>query len=108
MAREVASGDPASTPARPPVLSLGVSPTPFNPATEISYQLVEAGEVRLAVYSVQGRLVRSLVGAPQAAGEYAVTWDGTDTNGAAVANGTYFAELRVGSATIVEKLVVAR
>lgn len=64
-------------------------PNPFNPTTRISYELSAAGPVSIAVYDIQGRLVKQLVDRDQAAGTHAVTWDGTDQAGRRVASGTY-------------------
>ncbi|RMH61420.1 MAG: DUF1501 domain-containing protein [Bacteroidetes bacterium] len=50
-------------------------PNPFNPTTTIRYSLRDGGPVKLAVYDLQGRLVRTLVDRPQAPGTYHVTFD---------------------------------
>lgn len=50
-------------------------PNPFNPSTEITYALPEAAPVRLAVYDLTGRVVRTLVEAEQQAGRYRVHVD---------------------------------
>ena len=71
-------------------------PNPFNPTTEISYTTGEPGHVRLRVYSVNGKLVRTLVDGVVAAGEHTEHWDGRDTAGRRVASGTYFYRLRSG------------
>jgi len=68
-------------------------PNPFNPVTEISYGIPMsdgASRVRMNVYDVLGRNVRTLVDADQAPGIYRVTWDGCDDRGVAVASGVYF------------------
>ncbi len=72
---------------------VGNVPNPFNPATEIRFTLPADQAVRLAVYDVSGRLVRTLVDETRLAGDHAARWDGTDRSGRAVASGTYFARL---------------
>ena len=42
------------------------APNPFNPSTTFRYSLLESARVRLAIYDVQGRLVRVLVDGWQA------------------------------------------
>jgi hypothetical protein len=69
-------------------------PNPFNPSTRISYVVPEAADVSLKVYNLTGKLVRTLLDGPGAAGPAEVTWDGRDETGQAVASGTYFYELR--------------
>jgi len=93
----------------PAALTLApAAPNPFNPHTSLRFTLPESGPVRLTVHDAAGRLVASLVNASLAAGEHAVSWDGTDDGGAAVASGVYFARLHFGSETTGRKLVLQR
>ncbi len=59
---------------------------PFNPTTEIKFDLPEVGDVSLAVFDVLGRKVAELVDGYRAAGYHSVTWHATG-----VASGVYFA-----------------
>ena len=70
-------------------------PNPFNPSTSIQFELRGAGVrgVSLRLFDVRGRIVRTLVDAPVAAGFHAVPWTGTDDRGAAVPSGVYVARL---------------
>ena len=61
-------------------------PNPFNPSTNIKYDLPEALHVTLAVYDVLGRKVVELVNGRVAEGYHAVTWNAADQ-----ASGVYFA-----------------
>jgi aminopeptidase N len=72
---------------------VGNVPNPFNPATEIRFTLPSDQAVRLAVYDVSGKLVKTLVDEVRPAGDNAFRWDGTDKSGRAVASGAYFARL---------------
>jgi len=72
---------------------VGNVPNPFNPATEILFTLPADQEVRIAVYDVSGRLIKTLVDEVRSAGDNSVRWDGTDLSGRSVASGTYFARL---------------
>ena len=69
-------------------------PNPFNPSTTISFALAGAQRATLAVYTVDGRLVRTLLEGDLAAGPHAVTWDGRGTDGRIAASGTYLYRLR--------------
>ena len=85
--------------AQTPVgFALGQSyPNPFNPATIIPYELAATAPVRLEVFNVLGQRVVTLVDAEQAAGHYAVEWDGRDASGQGVAAGVYIYRLTVAS-----------
>lgn len=75
-------------------------PNPFNPETRISFDVprdyMEAVQVRLMIYNLRGRLVRSLVDGELYAGHYEFVWDGTDAAGVPVASGVYIYRLIVG------------
>jgi aminopeptidase N len=69
-------------------------PNPFNPVTTISYGLVAPGPVRLRVFDVSGRLIRTLVDqAEVTAGDHQAVWNGLDQSGRAAAAGVYFYNL---------------
>ena len=71
----------------------GVSPNPFNPMTSVSYGSPTESRVHLAVYSVAGRLVRTLVDREVGPGHHSVVWDGRDNNGVEVGSGVYFCRM---------------
>ncbi|MCB1185210.1 hypothetical protein KDM41_17455 [bacterium] len=68
-------------------------PNPFNPRTEIRFELAAPGRVGVRVYDVMGRLVRELAAAEYPAGRHAVVWDGRDRQGAPAASGAYYVRL---------------
>jgi hypothetical protein len=90
---------PEETVAAAPRVSrlLPAVPNPFNPATELRYDVAGPGAPRavLAIHDARGRWIATLADAPHAAGRYLGRWNGTDARGAAVASGIYFARLRV-------------
>lgn len=97
------------TPAVPDASFLAQNvPNPFNPATTISFGLLEAGRVSLRVYDAAGRLVRVLVGGPRPAGRYEVTWDGCDAAGRRAASGVYFYRITSGTFEKTRKMVLLR
>jgi len=85
------------------------TPNPFNPQTTIRYDVpAGAGRVTLRIYDVSGRLVRELVDEPREADRYAVSWDGRDDRGQAVASGVYLYRLTSGTFVETRKLVLIR
>lgn len=83
-------------------------PNPFNPETMIRFQLPANSEVRLAVYSLTGRLVRTLVKGQRASGMHSVVWDATDDVGEPVSSGIYFYRLRAGDFVDTKRMLLLR
>ena len=72
-------------------------PNPFNGRTVLRFAVGREGLVELAVYDLQGQLVRRLVSGERDSGFYETAWDGTNADGHAVASGVYVSRLQVGS-----------
>lgn len=53
-------------------------PNPFNPSTTISFSLPKENRVELAIYSISGQRVRTLLSGRMSAGTYSSVWDGRD------------------------------
>jgi len=71
-------------------------PNPFNPSTQIRFDLPLSGWVELTVYDMLGQTVRTLVSSTLAAGNHQVEWDGRNASGVQVSSGVYFYRLQVG------------
>jgi hypothetical protein len=85
------------------------SPNPFNPRTEIRFDLSEPVPVRLLIYDVQGRLVRTLEGGSvKSAGRHRSVWDGLDDRGAPVSSGVYFCRLEAGDYAEANRMALIR
>ena len=65
-------------------------PNPFNPETVIKYTVEQAGNVKLDVYDINGRIVATLVDAHQSADNYAVVFKAEN-----LPSGTYFYRMSV-------------
>ncbi len=72
-------------------------PNPFNPSTTIEYDLPKPNNVRLDIYDLLGRHVKTLVSTQQQAGHFKATWDSTDGHNLPVAVGLYFCRMEAGS-----------
>lgn len=68
-------------------------PNPFNPATNIQFELPRSTPLQLRVIDASGRLVRTLINDSYEAGTHTVMWDGTDNTGRRCASGTYFYQI---------------
>ena len=83
-------------------------PNPFNPSTTIQFRVPDAGFVKLAIYGIDGQLVRSLVARHVEAGVHEAVWDGRDDAGRAVASGVYVYRLTSDRGVISRRMVLAR
>jgi len=71
-------------------------PNPFNPTTQISFDIPLAKDVTLKIYDMLGHEVRTLISEHKQAGAYTITWDGNNKTGKAVSAGNYIYELKAG------------
>ncbi|MCJ7554395.1 MAG: T9SS type A sorting domain-containing protein [Ignavibacteriaceae bacterium] len=78
-------------------------PNPFNPTTNIKYQIAEFSHVSIKIYDLLGREVANLVNEQQAAGSYNVKFNGMD-----LASGIYFYQIKAGSFIDTQKMVLLR
>ncbi|MCZ7601868.1 MAG: YCF48-related protein [Melioribacteraceae bacterium] len=78
-------------------------PNPFNPSTKISYSIPNSGKVKLVIYDVLGREVKTLVNQEQHAGTYTV-----DFNAERLSSGVYFYRLTSGQFSETRKLLLLR
>ncbi len=65
-------------------------PNPFNPSTALAFSIARTSYTEIAVYDGIGRHVKTLVSREFSPGEYSVTWDGSDEDGAPAGSGPYF------------------
>jgi len=81
-------------------------PNPFAGSTMIAFESPAATKVRVEVYSVDGRLVRTLMDGVAAPGRTELTWDGRGRNGRRLGSGLYFIRVSTPEATRHGKVVV--
>ena len=98
-----------AAPPGPPSLALPAPhPNPFNPRTTIRFEVPAAGSVRLAVFDLAGRLIRTLVDADLPPGPHEAIWDGRDSAGRGMASGEYLARLEAGGRARAVRLSLVR
>jgi hypothetical protein len=83
-------------------------PNPFNPSTTISFGVPSPSHVELNIYDAAGRHISKMVSGRREAGVHTITWDGTNSEGAKVTSGVYFARLIVGETVLTSKLVLLK
>jgi FlgD Ig-like domain len=75
-------------------------PSLFRDRTSVHFRLREAGQVRIAIWDLAGRQVRTLVDAEAGSGAHQAEWDGRDNSGHALGSGTYFLRMTVDGRAI--------
>jgi M6 family metalloprotease-like protein len=86
-------------------------PNPFNPVTDIQYQIADDGipvRTTLRIYNILGQEVRTLVDEVKEPGCHKATWDGKDAFGKTVASGIYLYKLTAGDFTAAKRMVLMK
>lgn len=78
-------------------------PNPFNPATKISFEIPEAGHVKLSVFDITGRLIKTIVNEFRNAGTYESTFDGSN-----LSSGFYFYKLESGNSVETRRMILLK
>lgn len=87
-------------------------PNPFNPTTTIVMEIPdrpgEIQQVKLTIYDVRGRKVRTLVDSGCEPGRHRVMWDGKNDTGEPVPSGVYLYTLRSDVQTYTRKMILVK
>ncbi len=83
-------------------------PNPFNPSTQINFQIAKTQKVSLKIYNLKGQLVKELVNEKMKIGSYSAIWDGTNSLGKQVSSGTYFYKIDAGIFSQTNKMVLLK
>ena len=82
---------------------LSVYPNPFNPSTNISFDLPRSSQVKLSVFDISGRLVETILNERRESGRYSFSFDG-----ASLASGIYFVRLNSGEHVQTAKMILLK
>ena len=84
-------------------------PNPFNPSTNISFNIKEDTDVEITIYNLKGQRVKSLVDRKFEQGQHKVEWNGTDSASKSVGSGVYFYKVDYnGKTQAVKKCVMMK
>jgi 1,4-alpha-glucan branching enzyme len=78
-------------------------PNPFNPSTQIKFDVAKTGNVRLEVYDILGRKVATIFEGQKAAGTYEATFDASS-----LSSGIYFARYTADNTVQVQKMTLLK
>ena len=97
------------------VTRFGLSQPFPNPARNgidvfVSIPSGEQHTVKVAIYDVQGRLVRTLLNRSLGGGTHTLDWDQRNAQGSPVSSGIYFLQMKAGERGLIDtkKIVVVR
>jgi hypothetical protein len=83
-------------------------PNPFNPVTNITYDIASATDVTLEIYNVMGQRVRTLAQGSHEPGRYRVMWNATNDYGQSLSSGMYIYRIQAGDFVSVKKLILMK
>jgi flagellar hook assembly protein FlgD len=83
-------------------------PNPFNPATNLSYQLAKDDFVTIVIYDIKGKKIKTLVEGYQTSGEYQIHWEGTKDDQSKAASGIYFFRMISGNYNSTRKAILLK
>jgi hypothetical protein len=83
-------------------------PNPFNPVTNITYDIAQNSEVTLEIYNVMGQRVRTLAQGSHEPGRYRVMWNATNDYGQSLSSGMYIYRIQAGDFVSVKKLILMK
>jgi hypothetical protein len=83
-------------------------PNPFNPVTTIRFQLPKATDAKVAIFNIQGQLVKTMVDGHKDAGYYEMRWHGQNEYGVSVSSGVYYYRIRAGDFEATKKMLLIR
>jgi hypothetical protein len=87
---------------------LGASPNPSYGETSIRFRLTRDAPVKVEIYDILGRAVRTLVDGNLDAGEHELLWDGTSRGGRPVGAGVYFIRAHGGNVEVTRKILLTK
>ena len=83
-------------------------PNPFNPETQIRFEIGARENVQILIYDILGRQIRYLVNEQYSPGFHVVNWDGTNETGQPVSSGMYIYLLKAGNYMADKKMLFVK
>ena len=87
---------------------LSCYPNPFNPSILFKYKIEKRNHVRLDIYNVLGKKVKSLVEEVQEAGIYYTKWDGNNGFNKSLPSGAYFLRMQSNEHHLIKKVTLIK
>ena len=82
---------------------ISIYPNPFNPETNILFELSAGSNVLIEIYNIKGQKVTTLINGPFEAGSHKVTWNATDHS-----SGIYLLRFHTAERSETKKLILLK
>ena len=89
-------------------ITLSANPNPFNPSTNLTFNLPEEANVGIVIYDLLGRKVWEQARMSYTAGKHTVTWQGVNKAGQKVSTGTYIVRLQSEKFNATQKILLMK
>ena len=83
-------------------------PNPFNPITNLRYDLSEDAYVRITVFDILGNIVKKFPNTNQYSGSKLVQWDARNNQGESVSAGVYIYKIQAGDLSQTKKMILLK
>jgi len=83
-------------------------PNPFNPTTTLQYELPTDAQVKIRIFDILGKEVKTLVNNQQNAGFKSIQWNATNNAGQPVSAGLYLYTIEAGAFRQTKKMVLLK
>jgi len=87
---------------------ISVYPNPFNPKTEIEFNLSQSSTIEIRIVNIKGKLVKILKQGILDSGQYAVEWTGHDQYDRKCSSGLYFCVLQANNIVDTKKIILLK
>ncbi|MBN2009803.1 T9SS type A sorting domain-containing protein [candidate division KSB1 bacterium] len=86
----------------------GNYPNPFNPKTEIHFEITQPLEVTVQIYNVSCQFIRTIQQGYTEPGAHVIPWNGQDQHGLFAASGIYFGVVQAGEYQQVQRMALIK
>lgn len=83
-------------------------PNPFNPSTNIKFELKKSENVLISIYNILGKEIKILMNENLPTGAYSIQWDGKDNKGRPLSSGVFFIKMIAGNFQRITKAVLLK
>ncbi|MBC8384551.1 MAG: T9SS type A sorting domain-containing protein [Candidatus Cloacimonetes bacterium] len=91
-----------------PIQFLKNFPNPFNPVTQIQFELNQSGRVSVEIFNVKGQKVKTILNEDLEHGKHSLLWKGTNKNERRVTSGVYFYKVSCDGEEKINKMIMMK